>query len=250
MTRLAEGVELAEGACFAYDFPRHTHDEITLGRVMSGEEIVTIAGARDVVGAGGYYLTGSGLPHAGESRSGSSWTYQSIYIDPALVGEWGEQNSVAALHDSARCPRLDGLFNLLADPESEEDRLETVTALLAEFGAPSPGASMALGGRLARAARRLMLGRFREPTTISEVAEALSVRPSTMIGQFQRAYGMTPGRFLQSLRLQEAKRLLRTGSSPGAAAADAGYFDQSHFHRNFRRVMGVTPGEYRRLWQD
>ena len=46
-------------------------------------------------------------------------------------------------------------------------------------------------------------------------------------------------------RLNSARELLREGKSPIIAASEAGFADQSHMGRHFRRFFGVTPGRYR-----
>ncbi len=48
------------------------------------------------------------------------------------------------------------------------------------------------------------------------------------------------------LRVRLAQRLLRSGLRPAAAAVAAGFADQSHLHRHFARIVGVTPGAYAR----
>jgi transcriptional regulator GlxA family with amidase domain len=46
-------------------------------------------------------------------------------------------------------------------------------------------------------------------------------------------------------RLNRARRLLAAGTMPAQAAAEAGFADQSHMGRHFRRTFGVAPGTYR-----
>ncbi|MEN0074300.1 MAG: helix-turn-helix domain-containing protein, partial [Paracraurococcus sp.] len=63
--------------------------------------------------------------------------------------------------------------------------------------------------------------------------------------RFARRHGMPPHAFWLMHRLNLARRLLRAGEGIAAAAAAAGFADQSHLGRCFRRVFGVTPGRYR-----
>ncbi|SFS13880.1 Cupin domain-containing protein [Dyella sp. OK004] len=62
---------------------------------------------------------------------------------------------------------------------------------------------------------------------------------------FRRVHGMPPQTFGIMARLNGARKLLRAGVSPADAAAAAGFADQSHLGRLFRRTFGVAPGRYR-----
>ena len=63
--------------------------------------------------------------------------------------------------------------------------------------------------------------------------------------QFKRHHGVTPQAFKLVKRLNEARRLLRAGVPIVTAASLAGFADQSHLGRLFRRFFGVTPRQYR-----
>jgi predicted transcriptional regulator len=56
--------------------------------------------------------------------------------------------------------------------------------------------------------------------------------------------------YVQALRVEEAKQMLETGSAPvDVIAREVGYEDSASFRRLFRRLAGMTPGEYRRRFQ-
>lgn len=66
------------------------------------------------------------------------------------------------------------------------------------------------------------------------------------IALFREAVGLTPKQHCQVRRFRESVALLRSAPRPslGAVAFEAGYADQAHFTREFRRHAGLTPGEY------
>ena len=51
---------------------------------------------------------------------------------------------------------------------------------------------------------------------------------------------------MTSRRIDLARRLLLDGMPPSLAAAEAGFYDQSHLSRHFRHVLGTSPGRYAR----
>ena len=79
------------------------------------------------------------------------------------------------------------------------------------------------------------------------VATGVGVHPSRLAHEFRARLGTSPGEYVRRLRLEWAAERLRH-PRPGVAeiAIQAGFYDQSHFTRTFRRHFGVTPGEWRR----
>ena len=62
---------------------------------------------------------------------------------------------------------------------------------------------------------------------------------------FREAYHLSPHAYLLQARLRRAKQLIARGVPLSSAAAAAGFADQSHLHRHFRRATGTTPARYR-----
>jgi AraC family transcriptional regulator len=99
---------------------------------------------------------------------------------------------------------------------------------------------------------RTVVERLADPTaaapTLSELARAVDRDPVHLAETFRCTYGQSVGVTLRRLRLERARGAL--AREPDLALADvalqAGFADQSHFTRHFRRLFGVTPGQYRR----
>jgi len=95
--------------------------------------------------------------------------------------------------------------------------------------------------------RELIHERFSESLTLGAISELVGLHPVYVAQAFRKAYGSTVGEYTRGLRIESACRELSKVDLPIARiAANAGFFDQSHFTRTFRRLMGVTPAEYRK----
>jgi hypothetical protein len=70
-----------------------------------------------------------------------------------------------------------------------------------------------------------------------------------LAGLIERCAAARPVRPNLAHRVRHARRLIEAGRPLPAVAAATGFADQSHFHRHFRRGLGITPGEYRRRFQ-
>lgn len=81
-------------------------------------------------------------------------------------------------------------------------------------------------------------------TRVEQVAELAGVDVRTLQRRFLRLVGVSPKWVLQRYRLHEAAAQLAELRSLAEVAAAAGYFDQAHFARDFRAVVGVAPSAY------
>jgi AraC family transcriptional regulator len=96
--------------------------------------------------------------------------------------------------------------------------------------------------------RQLLDARFAAADLrMSELAREADVHPVHLARAFRQRYGLSPTEYVRRLRLEWAARAVSDGKEPLAAiAAAAGFVDQSHMTRAFRRAMLPTPGQLRR----
>jgi AraC family transcriptional regulator len=95
-------------------------------------------------------------------------------------------------------------------------------------------------------ARDLLDAGIREPLTLKGIAREAGVHPVHFAATFRRFYGCSVGEYLRRRRLRYARRKLAVLELPLAQIAiDAGFADQSHLTRTFKRFTGMTPGRYR-----
>jgi AraC-like DNA-binding protein len=80
--------------------------------------------------------------------------------------------------------------------------------------------------------------------TLGELATLAGLSPFHFLRSFRRATGLPPHAYLIQVRVRKARSLLLRGSSAGEAALTAGFADQSHLNRHFKRFTGVTPCVY------
>ncbi|HEX6284681.1 MAG TPA: AraC family transcriptional regulator [Pyrinomonadaceae bacterium] len=82
--------------------------------------------------------------------------------------------------------------------------------------------------------------------SLGEMAESVNLSPPYFCYLFKTITGVPPAKYLKSLRMQQAAVLLRTTFlSVKEVVSRVGFTDESHFVRDFKRMFGVTPSEYR-----
>jgi AraC family transcriptional regulator len=101
--------------------------------------------------------------------------------------------------------------------------------------------------RWLRQARDLLHARFDESLSLDDIARAAGVHPSHLARVFRQQYCSTVGDYVRQLRIEYACRQLSTSDAPLVEIAlAAGFADQSHFSKTFKRLMGLTPAEFQR----
>jgi AraC family transcriptional regulator len=83
--------------------------------------------------------------------------------------------------------------------------------------------------------------------TLEQLAAVAHLSPYYLARQFKRATGLPPHQYVIMRRVDRAQQLLQAGTDLSLAeiAARAGFSDQSHFSHHFKRVVGITPGQFR-----
>src|SRR5262245_55571635 len=102
-------------------------------------------------------------------------------------------------------------------------------------------------GRL-RAVLEYIEEHFDATPTLAEIAAVAGLNPYHFARQFKAATGLPPHQYVITRRVEHAKHLLREGTDLSLAevAVRAGFYDQSQFSHHFKRLVGVTPGQYRK----
>jgi AraC-like DNA-binding protein len=93
----------------------------------------------------------------------------------------------------------------------------------------------------------LMKHQPRQALPLSRLAESVNLSTTRLCYLFKAETGTPPGRYLRTLRMQDATTLLvDTFLSVKEIIARVGFTDESHFVRDFKKMYGVTPTEYRK----
>ena len=94
--------------------------------------------------------------------------------------------------------------------------------------------------------RELLHAHFSDSLTLDGIARSVGTHPVHLARMFRRYHHCTIGEYVRKLRIEFACREISTTDCQLALIASrSGFYDQSHFSRTFKRMMGLTPGQYR-----
>ncbi len=238
------GVDLLRATFVTHRYARHTHETYTLALIEDGVEEFRYGGSLLRAGRGAVALLNPEMVHTGQAGVPEGWSYRVLYPAVSVV-----RKVSAELTGSAGTPFFPD--TVVDDPRSA--RLVRAAHLAAEHGDPLASGGLlhaALAGLLREHSRAGRRSRPREARpTLDELAVVTGVGPFALMRAFRAETGLPPHAYLNQLRVRQARQLLDRGVPPAQAAAEAGFADQAHLTRHFKRVVGVPPGAYQRARQ-
>jgi AraC-like DNA-binding protein len=256
------GVDLLRARFVTHRYGRHAHETYTVGVIESGVEEFDYGGQLLRAGAGAVALLNPEVVHTGQAGVPGGWSYRVLYPAVSLMAgiardlgaPGGTPTFPETVIDDARSARLLRAAHLAAE---HGDRLASSSLLRAALaGILSAHASLAGAGDppprprnsavVIRAVQDELADRIADPPTLDELAAAAGMSPFALLRAFRDATGLPPHAYLNQLRVRLARRLLDAGLPPADVAAEAGFADQPHLTRHFKRVVGVPPGAYQR----
>lgn len=235
---------------------RHTHDEFQVAWADSGAGQVFCRGRSHDAAAGTLVVIPPGEMHYGHSVGSSGWGYQVVGLDPALLG-----TAVAELGCGAATPpdfdwvartdpELAGRFaRWTRTPpgqvlEKDTSLVQAVAALLARSTAGRRLPPVRRDRRAVSRALEYLEAHYARAVPLDELARESGLSKFHLVRAFRDEVGLPPHAYQTRLRVSRAMDLLRRGWSISRAAYSTGFAAQSHLHRHFKRILGVTPGEY------
>lgn len=250
----SRGIERIEARFHGNGFSPHRHDTYALGITLAGVQTFHYRGAIRASLPGNVIVLHPDEVHDGAAGTDDGLRYRMLYLPPERLTEAAGgmaglpfvPNPVIADEDFRQC-----LAEALDDLDAAPQEL-LLDDLIARFSASLWRHADARGGASGTAIARDAMLRCRDylkdncgRAVSSEELEAVSALDRyTTARQFRKFLGTSPHRYLVMRRLDHAKHLLSQGGSLADAAADAGFADQAHFTRHFKKTFGMTPGRW------
>ena len=253
-------LELLRARYIKHRYTLHTHDTFAIGVITFGSEVFQ-RGRRLWIGyPGQIVVVNPGEVHDGYGGDERGWMYNVFYPASSLLIQAIADTTEA---DTGRVPYFpqgviqdpylfDLMLRLHQTLEQSPSRLErdsrflwTMTQLVSRHATQSiadktPGHEP----QSIQHARDYIQQNYAENITLKELAAVSGLSPYHFLRVFRRDMGLTPHAYLNHVRVLRARDLLRQGCPIAQAAVNVGFVDQSHLHRHFKRIVGVTPGQY------
>ncbi|MDW6005064.1 AraC family transcriptional regulator [Vibrio mangrovi] len=253
------GIELLDAQYERQTFSRHSHEGYTIGVIERGAQRFYRTGGNHVAPKDSMILVNADEVHTGHSAFEGGWSYRAMYPLPEQLGlafqASGEQLNYVpyfaspVIHDPELANQFRQVFYALEHSDNlllrESLVYVSLVRLIQRHARKKPARLSEV-----KAQRQLLLAKSflddfpQENISLQELATMTALTPYHLVRTFQKAYGLPPHAYQVQSRLRLARQWMRQGLSISQAATDAGFHDQSHFYRHFKKWMGITPGQY------
>lgn len=241
-------------------FPNHFHEHYVIGFVENGERCLSCKNINYTIGQGSVVLFNPGDNHACVQSDNGTLDYRCLNIRKEIMLDLAEEvtgkrelpgfSKNVICDDEVICylrPLHEMMMNGNSDFGKEEYLLFLLSCLIQNYSQPFERCIPECRQEIEKACR-FMEQHFTEHIYLDQICRQAGLSKSTLLRAFTKSKGITPYRYLETIRINEAKKLLSHGVSPLEAAIRTGFSDQSHFTNYFTSFIGLAPGIYREIF--
>lgn len=247
----SDGIERLEAHFTGPAFSPHRHDTYAIGVTLSGVQTFRYRGEQRYCLPGQCHVLHPDELHDGRPGTETGFSYRIVYVDPSLIQQAIGTGPLPFLANPIVCSggfaeKL--LCEALDMDEAIDDarRIDIAISLAEMLKAvvPKRGSQGALPVQSLRHVRNLIAAAPAIRHSAADLERAAGLDRWTLARQFRAAFGTSPTRFRTMRQLDRARLLMRAGLAIAEAALEAGFADQSHMSRLFKRAYGLTPGRW------
>lgn len=238
-------------SCYTdHQYAPHFHDHYVILAVEKGVNKGICQKKAYEIGAGELLVINPGEIHTGNSLNNGQLIYNGIYVEQDFFKNELPVYSELHLKNAGLC----GRFNRLIQAKTAENRLELDENLTLFFESlkhhPAGQVSRVQTDQVqVKKIKDYIEDHFKHNFSLDELSHEVSISSFHLIRLFKQHIGLSPYKYLRNFRIEQAKKLLKRSASLADVAVEVGFYDQSHFHKNFLKIVGTTPKSFQKIQQ-
>ncbi len=241
-------------------FPNHFHDYYVIGLVQRGEREMQCKNQTHNIHSGSILLLEPSDNHGCVQTDGGVFDYISLNVPEKTMNKLTEEitGKNTPLRFSKNVVENDELKKLIItlhslifddcrEFEKEETLLLLTENIIKNYGQDYLEIVSPYSNDVHRVCS-FIEEHYAEHISLAELCVVGNMSKSALLRSFTKYKGITPYRYLQSVRINRAKELLEQGTSPIDTAFLTGFSDQSHFTNAFHTFIGLSPAAYGKIF--
>ena len=250
-------IDVIDASYTSHRFPPHAHADFVFAVVEGGVCQVWREGRTYTATEGDVVVLQPGDVHSVTPGTSAGWQSRAVVVPEAAMQSLERHVSRSAsaavrfdrpvIRDQRVASALSSINESLQSP-SVGDHVATALRLLLEevvdrYASMAPPHS-AMHPTIAAVVRHIDV-HLASPLSLESLGSVANMSAFHFARLFRAQVGVPPHAYQTIRRIAAARRLLQRGATASRVAAATGFGDQSHLHRHFLRIMGMTPGQYR-----
>ena len=244
-------------------FPNHFHDYYVIGFIESGERCLSCKNRKYTVEPGDLLLFNPRDNHTCEQIDGRTLDYRCINVHPETMSkaafeitgkDYLPYFSPAVIFHSELASLLRELHMIIMEEEKDFRKEEIffflLEQLIKEFSEKGIEQSGPEENRETKIICNYLEKNYMKNITLDELSGLTGLSKYYLLRSFTKQKGISPYRYLETIRIDRAKKLLEQGVLPIEAALQTGFADQSHFSNFFKKFIVLTPKQYMNIFID
>lgn len=242
-------------------FPNHFHEHYVIGFIESGQRYLSCKNKEYTVKTGDLLLFNPGDNHTCEQIDGRTLDYRCINIKPEIMSKvsyeiTGKKHlpyfTQQVVFHSELVSSLSELHLMIMQEEKDFKKEEIffflIEQLIKEYTEPTPPVAIIEPSTEIKAVCEFLEKNYRENITLNNLSDLTGLSKYYLLRSFTRQKGISPYSYLETIRINRAKKLLEKCISPVDVALQTGFSDQSHFSNFFKKFIGLTPKQYMNIF--
>lgn len=244
-------------------FPNHFHKYYVIGFIENGRRYLSCKNKEYTIAPGDLLLFNPHDNHACEQIDGKTLDYRCINIQPdtmrKAVFEITDRKDLPyftqqVVFHSELVPVLKELHQMIMDEEKDFRKEEIffflLEQLMEEYTDQEATVAKLEPSTETKAICEYLETHYMESITLDDLCKLIGLSKYYLLRSFTKQKGISPYSYLETIRIDKAKKLLEQGVLPIDAALQTGFTDQSHFSNFFKKFIGLTPKQYMKIFRD
>ena len=236
--------EIFEGILTSHKFPWHFHNSYTVIIIDSGVMEYVFKEDKILVKQGHVLIINPNIAHYNQVANNTACSYRAMFLPIKLFNPVENQQSVPLFENAANATvynNLSSMYDQLSESTDQEQYDKIIKEISNQLICNFKITTVSLLDKRIGPALFYISAHLDEKLTIAMLAAICNISHYCFQRIFKSETGLTVKAYIQQCRMEYSRLLLREGVKPVFTSLESGFFDQSHFYKQFKRMYALTP---------